>query len=144
MFDNQFSAGIRGIKIKSQEKDGVYVRTCTLSLEREFDDLVAGGLGAEAKKALSCLKSGGMLKCVLPMDAVNAAGTLMSVSGEVVEIGVLRGVKATGTVDPEGDFPPTVVLEFEFMFSKEAWIFLGEQCGAAATVTLIKRQGNLI
>lgn len=144
MFDNEFTAGIRGIKIKSQEREGVYVRTCTLSLEREFDDTIAAGLGAEAKKALSCLKSGGMRKCELPLDAVNAAGTLVAATGETVEIGVLAGVKATCSVDPEGEFPPSVVLDFEFSHTREAWAFFGDHCGGRCSVTLIKRQGSLI
>jgi hypothetical protein len=146
MFDLQLVASVKSIKVKvKKSKSNVYVRTCTAVFEREFDFEIAAALGGDAREALEALRSGGMKSCVLPMDRVNVQGTLRSSDGDdTVDLAELDGVKATGVADEtEGDFPPSILLEFDFAFNEPAWVFLGKHCGSLAFLTCRRRQLDL-
>lgn len=146
MFDLQLVASVKSIKVKvKKSKSNVYVRTCTAVFEREFDLEIAAALGGDAREALVALRSGGMKSCVLPMDRVNVQGTLRSSDGaDTVDLAELDGVKATGFADEtEGDFPPSILLEFDFAFNEPAWVFLGKHCGSLAVLTCRRRQMDL-
>lgn len=146
MFDIQIQAGIRNVTVKVKTKDGVTRRRCRMVLEREFDAVIASGLGDDARAALLALETGGMESCVLPMDAVQADAELSAGMGEVIEIKALVGVKATGAApkdSEEGDMPPSIKLEFEFGFDVAAWTFLGQHAGTTVVLTLRRKQLEL-
>lgn len=142
MFDVQIGAAVRSVKISVKEKDGVVARRCRMVLEREFDEVIAAGLGKDAKKVLASLKTGGIEDATLPMGEVTAEADLRC-DGDKVKIGQLRGIKPKAAAGDE-DMPPSVKLEFEFPYNDEAWSFLGRNCGAYATVTLRRRQMELV
>lgn len=144
MIDVTFQGGITAIKLKVSEKKGAVTRRCTIVIDREFDDAIAAGLGNEARNALESMRARGMSSCVLPIDGIDAEGLISEIGGESVRIGALKGVKATGTADKEGEFPPSLSLEFEFQFNAEAWAFFGKHCGGYATIDLRQRQLELV
>lgn len=143
MIDVDFEAGIKAIKLKVKTKDGVAARTCTMVLEREFDDLIAAGLGGDARKALLSLRDHGLESCVLPLDSVDAEGKLVAPDAKSISIGALKGVKATGQAGAKSEEPPSLLLEFEFVWNEQAWVFLGRYCGGVAQVSLKARQLTL-
>lgn len=146
MIDIQLQFGIRNVTVKVKTKDGVTRRKCRMVLEREFDAVIAAGLGENAREALVALETGGMESCVLPMDAVQADAMLTAELGECVTIKNLVGVKATGTraTGEDGDeLPPSVKMEFEFTFATDAWAFLGQHAGGTAVLLLKRRQLEL-
>lgn len=145
MFDVQIGASVRSVKISVTDKDGIVRRKCRLVLEREFDEVIAAGLGKEAKKLLASMKTGGIEDATLPMGEVNADAQLVAAeTGDKVKIGSLRGCKAKATAGADVDDPPSIRLEFEFAYNDEAWSFLGRNCGSFAHVTLRRRQMELV
>jgi hypothetical protein len=142
MFDIEVSAGIKAIRVKAKEKNGVVARICTMIIDREFDDEIATALGADARQALQSLRGGGLSSCVLPTEALEVNARLVS-DHDQVDIPALKGVQARGDAGAE-DMPPSICLEFEFPFSEPAWVFLGKHCGAVARVTFRSRQLTLV
>lgn len=143
MFETEIEAAIKGIRVKAESLDGVIVRVCTLTLIREFDSLVAVGLGGDAKKALAALSGGGMVSCVLPIDRVLCDAHLVA-DGDAIDVGHLKGTKATGKAGvPDEDKPPRIELEFQFVFSDAAWAFLGRHVGATASLRLNRLQREM-
>lgn len=144
MFDIQLSAAVSKVSVKVKSKDGITVRTCKITLEREFDIVIAAGLGGDAKQSLLALETGGMESCVLPMDAVVADAMLTAGDGDSVRIRHLSGVKAKGSASSEDGFPPSIKLEFEFPFQTDAWVFFGKSCGTTADILLKRAQMELV
>lgn len=143
MFETEIVAAIKGIKVKAEAPDGVVTRICTMSLVREFDAVVAAGLGGDARKALAALEGGGMTSCVLPIDSLLCEARL-NAEGDSLAIRRIKGTKATGKAgEPEEDRPPRVELEFQFIFDEQAWAFLGRHVGATATLRLNRVQLEL-
>lgn len=140
MFENVvFQAEIRKVGIQVKEADGCVRRICRLSLAREFDSLVAGNLGSDAKAALVGLSAHGLASATIPMDRVNGTCKLEGLDDSVT-ISNVRGLKAKCKSGKKDGDPPTVRLEFEFDFYEPAWAFLGRNCLAYATVTLTPAQ----
>lgn len=142
MFETQLALGLKNVKVKAEHEDGITTRTCYITLTGEFEDLVAAGMGADAKKALASLQAGGMTSCVLPIDRLLCEARLVS-DGKSLHIDRLKGTKASAKAGKPEE-PIRIDLEFEFMFNREAWIFLGEHAGAAALVTLNRVQLGLL
>lgn len=139
MFETEIEAGLKGIKVKAEADAGIIVRTCTLTLTREFDELIASALQG-AKKVHAAVKAGDVTSCVIPIDAV-LCEIQLNADGDTLNIGRARGTKATAKAGKsEDDTPPRVDLEFEFMFTLEAWAFLGRHVGAMARLRLNRSQ----
>jgi hypothetical protein len=113
-----------------------------MTLSGEFDDVVAAALGVDAKKALTSLDGGGMSSCVLPIDAVLCEARLVA-DGQTAQISHVKGTKATARAG-KPDEGTRIDLEFEFMFDRDVWAFLGEHAGAAALVTMNRVQLELV
>lgn len=142
MFDVEFMTSIKSIKVKVTEKNSIVQRRCVVVLEREFDDMMAAGLGGEARSALEALRDGGMTSCVLPIEGINARGRFVT-TADSVEVGELVGVKATGKASADDEFPPSIALELDMPWDEAAWVFLGRHSGGFAHLTLSQRQGSL-
>lgn len=143
MFDVQFAAGIRDVKLKVKSKDGVETRKVIIAFEREFDDLIAAGMGSGARSALASLRSRDMESCVLPLDAVRATAELTAGLGETITLHGLKGIKATGSGPSDEGFPPSIKLEFEFTFAPRPWAFFGEYSGQSCAIELTRQQLEL-
>lgn len=143
MFELECEANLKSVTLSVKEKDGLTVRRCKMVLEREFDDLIAAAIGSGAKKARSGLISGEMEKVVMPITALTCSADLRAGKKDRVAIGSVVGVKATGKATSEDETPPSIELEFEFLFDEAAWAFLGRNCGALATITMEQRQQEL-
>lgn len=143
MFDMQLQFGIKRITLKTKTKDGVSSRVMRVVLEREFDEVIAAGLGGDARGARTALLGGGMESCVLPIDAIKASGTLTAGLGEVCAIESLIGVAAKGHADPDHEFPPSIALEFDMPYERRAWAFFGDYQNTTAVVELSKQQLEL-
>lgn len=139
MFETEIEAGLKGIKVKAEADGGIITRVCTLTITREFDSVIANALGG-AKKIHAALSSGDVTSCVLPIDRILCAIQLVA-DGDKLSIDKAHGTKATAKAgDPENDTPPRIDLEFEFIFSQEAWAFLGRHVGAMAKLRLNRSQ----
>lgn len=142
MFDLECIAKLKKVALTIKEQDAVTMRMCRMTLDREFDDLMAQAIGGEAKKVLSGLKSGGIESVIIPIDAVVASIKLVC-GDETVGIQRAAGVKATGKAPKEPDWPPGISLEFEFFFDEPAWSFLGRNCGVLAKIAIVQAQLEL-
>jgi len=142
MFETQVPMALKAVKVKLDPNDGAPIRLCTLTLACEFDLLVAGGLGGDAREALASLKSGGMTRCELPIDALLVEAKLVA-EGKSIVLKNLKGTKATARAGSE-EKPPHIDLEFAFLFEREAWAFFGEHVGALALVTMNRMQMELL
>jgi len=140
MFETEIEAGIKGIRVKAEADAGIIVRTCTLTLTREFDTVIANALQG-AKKVHAAVKAGDVTSCVIPIDAV-LCEIQLDTNGDMLAIGRARGTKATAKAGDE-DSPPRIDLEFEFIFTLDAWAFLGRHVGATATLQLNRSQQML-
>lgn len=140
MFDVKLQFGIKKVSLKTKTKDGVSSRTMRVVFERDFDDVIAAGLGGDARGARAALLGGGMESCVLPIDSIDASGTLSAGFGEVCDIARMTGVVAKGHADPEGEFPPSIAVEFDLPYDRRAWTFFGDYQNTTATVELTRRQ----
>lgn len=139
MFETEIEAGLKGIKVKAEADGGIITRVCTLTLTREFDVLIANALSG-AKKIHGALKAGDVTSCVIPIDRLLCEIDL-NADREDLKIGRAHGTKATAKAgDIDNDRPPTIDLEFEFIFSEEAWSFLGRHVGAMAKLRLNRSQ----
>lgn len=139
------SAQLAKVALKVKQKDDVVRRICTMTLEREFDAIIAAALGEDAKTARDSLLAHGISKVEIPIDALAARAKLVSLASSV-ELPVLRGVKAVGKVktSDEGDEePPTIALTYEFDFHEEAWVFLGRKCASWIDAHLTPLQTEL-
>jgi hypothetical protein len=142
MFETEIEAGLKGIKVKAEADGGIITRVCTLTITREFDSTIANALGG-AKKIHAALNAGDVTSCVLPIDRILCAIQLVA-DGDRLNIDKAHGTKATAKAgDPDSDTPPRIDLEFEFVFSQEAWAFLGRHVGAMARLRLNRSQQEL-
>jgi hypothetical protein len=142
MFETEIEAGLKGIKVKAEADGGIVVRTCTLTVVRELDSLIAAALPG-AKKVYSAIKSGDVTSCVVPTDRIVCEIQLRA-DREKLSIERAKGTKATCKAgDFEKDKPPTIELEFEFTFNQDAWVFLGRHVGAMAKLTLNRSQQEM-
>lgn len=141
MFETQLPMAVKSVKVKLDPNDGAPIRLCTLTLACEFDSVVAGGLGGDAREALELLESGGMQSCILPIDRILVEARLVALE-KAHTLKNLKGVKATAKAGDD-DKAARVELEFAFSFEKEAWCFLGEHVGIVAAVTFRKMQLEL-
>jgi len=140
MFDVKLQFGIKKVTLKTKAKDGVQARTIRLTLEREFDDTIAAGIGGDARGALAALKGGGMDSCVLPIDGIHGSASLLAGAGEVCDVPYLKGVTAKGAVSPDLDFPPSIAVEFDMPYERKAWGFFGDYQNTTAVVELTRGQ----
>lgn len=143
MYDVNFLAAIHNVSVKANEKDGVIRRTCKLTLAREFDEVVAAGLGAEAKRVLKAITKGGITEVVLPMDASTSKLTLKCAGLGEVTIPAVKGMRAKAKASADEAMPPSVKLEYEFDFFEPAWIFLGRNISSYADVEIVQLQTTL-
>lgn len=138
--DFEFSASIEKVSVSVREREGVVRRTCTITLAREFDHLIADVLGPGAKRIQDDIASRDIEKAVLAIDALIVSGKLKTLETDGVEIPLMRGTKATAKVGKDDDDPPSVSMVFEFEFSDDVWVFLGRNVASFASVTLSRLQ----
>jgi len=146
MIEFTCTATIRDVKLSAKVKDGITTRKIKMTLEREYDDFLAASLGSDAIAARKLLKSGGLEKATIPLDAVRASATLRNFEGTRVAVPLICGVKAEGKApDTIGDeVPPSIKMQFEFVYSREALLFFGESLGMSAEITLVPQQLELL
>lgn len=143
MFDLQYRARLTKVVPYVHETLAHVSRRIEMTLTREFDGFVASGIGHAAKEALAALKSEAMISCKLPITAFVMRGTLKGAHGSSVKLEEAHGVSAVAKRGKEGkngeeDEPPVIELLFDLPFTKELWLFLGEEFGGWADVELRK------
>ncbi len=143
--DITFEAEIHRVGVKPVVKDGHTRRLCKLILAREFDTLLAAGLGGDGRTALRMLEGGAFSEVTIPITAIVASGTFKASLSPYPEVTIpdLRGVKAKAKAGKGEDAPASVKLEFSFDWSEAAWVFLGRNALAHAEVTLKSLQTEL-
>lgn len=145
MFDYSFPAQLKKVDVKAIEDGPEVRRRCRMALERTFDAEIATGLGEGARQALKALKEHTYAKVEIPLDSVLVKATLKGPASSV-DVSECKGIKATATAakEPEDEDAdqeePRIKLEFEFPYTQAVWIFLGENAGAYAEITLEKMQ----
>lgn len=143
LFGVDLECGIKTVNVKTEDVDGRILRRCRVTLTHEFDAAIARALGKDAQAVWQGLRGGGIKKAELPIDSIAAHGAFTSVGdGDIVAIGTMVGTKATCTQGKE-DSPPLIALEFEFAWQEDAWLFLGRNCAAMASLFLTQRQTEL-
>lgn len=150
MVDSIFKVQVGRTTLRVIEKDAFVDKRVRINLERPFGSDIAAWMGEDGKRAHKLLEGGGAEKVVLPIDAMVCTAHLKGKSTEV-KIERVNGIRATaympkpkaGAGDDEGESGPAEVMikfEFYFPFSREAWLFLGENAGAWADLELTKNQ----
>src|SRR5688572_26700288 len=141
MFDLQYRAQLTKVVPYVHETLAHVSRRIEMTLVREYDEFVASGIGQAAKDALAALKADAMISCKLPITAFVMKGTLKGAHGNSVKLEDARGVTAVAKKGKDGkngedDEPPVIELLFDLPFTKEIWLFLGEEFGGWADVEL--------
>lgn len=145
MLTTQFDATIQKVTVQAKQKDGFVIRRCRVVLAREFDAVIAAGIGGEANKLRKSLTDRSISKVEIPIDAIKAECELIS-GDQVCTVKAVTGVRAVCAASTDSDndeSPPSVHLELEFPFQREAWLFLGERAAAYVSVTLTPSQKSL-
>ena len=93
MFDSPISAQVRTVKGVVEQDGDATRRRISVTLEKTFSDEVADGLGDSARVALRELRSRGLEKAVLPIDAISAE-VLLSPEGKGGKKGAVTVVAA--------------------------------------------------
>jgi hypothetical protein len=142
MFAVPIDFGIQAVKVRTKNVDGRQVRSCRVVLSHEFDDELAAALGPKAKHILKGMEDGEIESATLPIDGLAAIGAFSSPGNKknAVRVPYMRGTKARAKAGGKEEEPPTLRLEFEFAWNKDAWVFLGEHCSAIASVVLTQTQ----
>ncbi len=139
MFGTTLECGIKSVKVKVKNVQGREVRRCVVVLAHEFTHDIARALGEDALALLDLLRSNAVESAIVPIDGLAALGHFIA-RDSAVEIGRMAGIKAKCLKSSDGDEGPTIQLEFEFSWQEDAWLFLGRNCAAVASVTLTKHQ----
>lgn len=148
MFDHVFTAEVQRIETLVPKVDGPVKKVCRVTFRRDLDDDIARALGGKfGTDALQQLHDRGITQVTFPIDSVTARAKLRGDKDEVIELGVVTGIKAVAKAkklqeDKEPD-EPSVSLKFQFDFSPEAWLFFGRNACATIDVTLSKSQLSL-
>jgi hypothetical protein len=142
MFAIPIDFGIQAVKVRTKNKDGRVVRSCRVTLSHEFDEELAAALGKKARSVLQGMKDGEIETATLPIDGLAAVGAFHELREKKIAVKVpyMRGVKAKAKAGGKDEEPPTLRLEFEFAWNRDAWLFLGEHCSAMASVVLTQTQ----
>lgn len=146
MFDLQLAFEIRSVNLDVKDVGGVLVRRCKVKLAREFDVLIARGIGGDALKILGSVKSGALEKAVIPITAINVSAEMWAGQRRgiyVVTIDRFAGRKAVATAPKEPEEPPMIELEFACAYEDEVWTFLGRNGGGMADVVFTPTQRDL-
>jgi hypothetical protein len=143
----EIGAAIAKVSLRTVQKDDLVRRICKVTFTRDFDDTIAAALGADAKVALAALKSHALAEVVIPLDSIEAKGTISqdgnaTAISSKVEIPHLRGRRAKG-VGTKDDTTPSLALEFEFDFLEAPWVFLGRNHTGWARLSLKTNQLEL-
>jgi hypothetical protein len=143
MFDLQYRARLTKVVPYVKETLAHVERRIEMTLTREFESFVAAGIGKAARDALEALKAEAMISCKLPITAFVMKGTLKGAHGNVVALEAAKGITAVAKKGKEGkdgedNEPPSIDLTFDLPFTKEIWLFLGEEFGGWADVELRK------
>ena len=77
-----------------------------------------------------------------PISAVLALGGFRS-GEDIVEIEYMKGIKAVGVAPKDDNATPQLLMDFDFNWKEDAWVFLGRHCMSVADVTLTKCQREL-
>lgn len=136
MFEIETTAVIGKVTVSAKDEDGVLSRRVKIRLDREFDDEIAAQIGSEAVRALKGLANGGLAKVTMPIDGIHATLELRGASGDKAKVALATGVKAVAKGPRDDDSPPSVQLEFEFLFQDNVWAFLGRNIGGMATLSI--------
>jgi hypothetical protein len=142
MFGISITTQLESVAVKVKANGPAISRRVIIKLGQEFDFAMAAALGPDAMSALTALKSKGISKCTLPINAIGANGKMRAANGESVKL-VMRGIKCEARMGKETDDPPTCTLEFEMPWHREAWIFFGEHATAWVEVNFKKEQLSL-
>ena len=144
-------ATVKKVSVTAKLEKSQVIRKMRIALERQFDPLMASAIGGDAAAFLKGLKSHGAEKVVMPIDSVYArldlhVASVGSAKDDSVVIPKCVGLRATASaaaMTSEDDLDPTIVLEFEFIFSEAAWAWFGRNCGGFATVQIKPAQMKL-
>jgi hypothetical protein len=142
MFGVNLDCGLKSVKVQTKKIDGRTVRRCRVVLAHEFTTELADALGKEAKEARKGLRSGALEDVTLKISALACLG-VFTADGQKTTIQRMVGVKAKGIANDNEDNGPSLLLEFEFQWQPDAWLFFGTYCGVMAEVVLTKRQLTL-
>jgi hypothetical protein len=162
MFDYALKVQLKRVEVEPAD-DGPAVKRIVkvkveCDLETDIARAIAGDFGLESYKALRELTT---TKVEFPIDGITATGTMFGGVGASVDIAEITGIKASATAKKPKAKPasddggeeqsggtgepakPTVVMQLQFPYSDEVWIFLGRNGGAWVDLTLNRAQQKL-
>lgn len=150
MFEIPFRAKVKRVEVFAMELDDQTFRRIRMTLEREYDNEIASGLGPNAKDALDHVSDGGFSQVVLPIDAVQAEIELKGANAKIT-VKQASGIKATITApkpgkkteDDETADEPSIRMVFVAPFLEDSWTFLGRHALDIVEVTMHKVQFEL-
>lgn len=139
-------ASVAKVQLNLKPDKGQVIRRIDLILEREFDDTIAAALGDGARKALDSLRKNELISAEIAIDAIDVTAEFVNnISGEVVQIGALRGDKAKCLAAKEEDGgTPVIQLKMSCAYSRDVWVFFGEHGGLIVAAAFRDRQLELV
>lgn len=135
---------VENVSLAVKTIENIEHRMCVIKVARDFDEVIAGALGGDAKQILKSLCRHGQEKAYISINRINAKATLVSPDGETATISAMQGVQAVCTAGKDSDDPPTIRLEFEHFYEKDPWAFYGNHSRGIVEMKLTPRQQTLI
>jgi hypothetical protein len=153
MFDYELQAEVKRVEALVPKVDGPVGKVCRITFRRELDEDIARAIGGEfGVAALKHLRDRSITNVVFPIDAITARLAIRrrgEIFGDAVafEIPVVTGMKAiakaTKIQDDKDPDDPTIELRFQFPFTEEAWMVLGQTVCTTVSIKLSRNQLEL-
>jgi hypothetical protein len=142
---NNFDATIGSLTFKSRNVKGAIRRSCEVTLETDFTAEIAAGIGKDAKRWRSDLKSLAIEQIKIPISAVAVMARFVTPDGDEHRVPQARGVNAIGVMpESEEDENPRIKIKLGFSLRSEDAAWLPMKLGELVEVVLTKVQLSLV
>ena len=139
-----FDATISGATFKTKTTKGAIRRTCELTLETDFTAEIAAGIGKEAKRWRTDLKSIALEQAKIPISAVAVLASFSTPDGDDYQVPIARGINAIGVASESDDEDPRIKIKLGFPLRPEDAAWFPMKLGDVIEVKLTKVQLSLV
>ena len=143
MFGQTFDGKIRAIVPRVRDNGEDIERSCLLSLQFEFTDDTASGLGEVGQDALKHLRSGAQNSARIMIDALNVVGKFETAQNHKLTVKNLKGVNASVKRANKEDANPTLNARFAFSTDGDQLLYFVDHLDETVKVKLDKLQTEI-
>lgn len=139
-----FDASVRGAIFRARHSKGAVRRSCELTIETYFSAEIVAGLGKEAKRWRTDLKSVAVEQIKIPITALEARAKFVSAEGDQHMVPSVRGVAAIGVACESEEEEPRVRIKLAFPLRGDDAQWFAMRIGDVVAVDLEPIQLSLV